>query len=143
MKRDEQHAPAEIPSDDKESRRRFIRHPAEIPIKVWQVIDTDSPNTEYLHNIGLGGLAFESAIEWQVDTLIGIRITLDTLTFEYFGKVVWCRKREDHFYVGVKVAGDQETFTEDMVEEVCQVEIYRNILLSIADEISTSFPDIW
>lgn len=148
MKSDEQRTPEEIPPDDKnkESRRRFIRHPAEFPIEVQAVVETNSPNIEYLHNISLGGLAFESDNEWKVGTLISIHITLDEdnkFTFEYFGTVVWCRKREDHFYVGVKVAGNQETFTEDMVEEVCQVEIYRNILLSIADEISTSFPDIW
>jgi hypothetical protein len=111
--------------------RRFYRHPTEIPIEVWQAREADL-HLQRLHNVSLGGLAFESEIDLMQGTIIGIRLLVNP-PFTLFGKVVWCRKKMTNFEVGVEFIEQNQSVKEDMVDEVCQIEMYKDILVRIAE----------
>lgn len=123
--------------------RKFIRHPTAIPIEV-RLIDLSPANYQLLCNIGVGGLAFESDVFLEKNTIIGVRIMVNP-AFEMLGKVVWCRKNNAHFDVGVEFMGKKEGSKEKelMVDEVCQIEMYKNILAGIAGDISIQLASTW
>jgi len=110
-----------------EEKRRFIRHPTQIPIEV-SCMNKSICKCKRLSNISLGGLAFKSNQNWQLGTLIGIRIPLIDPLFETKGQVVWCQQSPAYFDVGVEVMDKDEVFKVRMVEQVCQIEQYRKSL---------------
>jgi hypothetical protein len=102
--------------------RKYVRHPASIPIEVWEFSQPEH-NIQQLNNVGLGGLAFESEVAWEIDSLIAIRVLMEPLIV-LRGKVVWCHNKGDHFEVGVQFLELQN----EVVEEVCQIEIYQKLI---------------
>jgi len=107
--------------------RRFIRHPTEIPIELLHKTGSVRKNKR-LKNISLGGLAFSSNQNWQPGTILGIRIPLIDPEFETTGKVVWCQQENTRFDVGVEITDIHDAFRVRMVEQICQIEKYRNQL---------------
>jgi len=116
--------------------RRFYRHPTEIPIEVWDVKESDL-HIQHLHDVSLGGLAFESETDWPKGSCIGVRLLLNP-PVELFGQVVWCRKTTEKFNIGVEFLGKNQNTKENMVDEVCEIERYKNVLMRMAEEISDS-----
>jgi hypothetical protein len=116
--------------------RRFYRHPTEIPVEVWNASESDL-HFQHLHNVSLGGLAFESDANWQQGSIVGVRILINP-PFELFGRVVWCREKANTFEVGVEFTEKNQDIKNDMVEEVCQIEMYKDMLVRIAEDISDS-----
>ena len=112
--------------------RQFIRHPSEIPIELWCILNRDVAGNvstkESLCNVSLTGLAFKSNICWEAGTLIGIRIPLIHPIFETSCRVVWCHKNTSYFEIGVEMMDTNDAFKVRMVEQVCQIETYRNKL---------------
>jgi len=102
--------------------RKYVRHPASVPIEVWKFSQTEH-NIQQLNNVGLGGLAFESEVAWEIDSLIAIRVLMEPLIV-LRGKVVWCHNKGDHFEVGVQFLELQN----EVVEEVCEIEIYQKLI---------------
>jgi len=108
--------------------RQFIRHPSEIPIELWCVINKSKIQTESLSNVSLSGLAFKSNVSWEIDTIIGIRIPLVHPIFETSCRVVWCHKKNSYFEIGVELMDTDDAFKVRMVEQICQIENYRKKL---------------
>ena len=106
--------------------RQYVRHPTSIPIEVWEFSQTEH-NIQQLDNVGLGGLAFKSEVDWEIGSLITIRVLMEPLIVLH-GKVVWCHNQEEYFEVGVRFLELQD----EMVEEVCQIEIYQKLIREIA-----------
>jgi Tfp pilus assembly protein PilZ len=106
--------------------RQYIRHPTSIPIEVWEFSQIKH-NIQQLDNVGLGGLAFKSETAWQIDSLIAIRVLMKPL-ITLRGKVVWCHNQGDYFEIGVQFLELQDK----VVEEVCQIETYLQLLREIA-----------
>ena len=106
--------------------RKYVRHPTSIPIEVWEFSQTEH-NIQQLDNVGLGGLAFKSEVAWEIGSLIAIRVTMEPLIVLH-GKVMWCQNQGDHFEVGVQFLELQN----EVVEEVCQIEIYQQLVREIA-----------
>lgn len=103
--------------------RKYVRHPASVPIEVWEFSQTEH-NIQQLNNVGLGGLAFESEVAWEINSLIAIRVLMEPLIV-LRGKVVWCHNKGDHlFEVGVQFLELQN----EVVEEVCEIEIYQKLI---------------
>jgi len=102
--------------------RKFYRHPSEIPVEVWEVKE---PNQCSLKNISMGGLAFICTSYWPPNTLIKMRLPLIKPVFEALVKVVWSRKRLGYFEVGVVFISEEDAFKGRMVEQLCQIELYR------------------
>ena len=106
--------------------RKYVRHPTSIPIEVGEFNQTEH-NIQQLDNVGLGGLAFKSEIAWEVNSLIAIRVLIEPLVM-LRGKVVWCHNQNDHFEVGVQFL----ELHDEVVEEVCQIEIYQKLIREMA-----------
>jgi hypothetical protein len=119
-------------------KRKFIRHPTSVPLKVWQETDDTIQNYEKLRDIGLGGLSFSSSIEWQKDTIVCIQIPMVERTFQMSGKVAWCRANNMYFDVGVEfmVKKEDSEKRDLIVDKICQIEAYKNLILQIAEEVS-------
>lgn len=108
-------------------KRRFIRHPTDIPLEVWQV--TESAHAlETMKDISLGGLAFRAHKCWEQGMLIGIRIPLVNPPFETIGKVAWCQEQKKHFNVGIQFLEEDDILKAHIVEQICQIERYRKML---------------
>lgn len=118
-------------------KRKFIRHPANVPLKVWQETEMATDNYETLRDIGLGGLSFSSSVLWQRDTIVCLQIPMTDTTFQMLGRIAWCRPSEDHFDVGVEfVVKKEEAEKKDfIVDKVCQIEAYKSLILQIAQEV--------
>ena len=107
--------------------RKFFRHPTEIPIEVWE--SEDEPKSyKRSENVSLGGLAFRSSHTWQQGTLLQLRVPFVNPAFESAVRVVWCRKRAAHYEIGVEFMEKNDVFKARMVEQVCQIELYRQDL---------------
>lgn len=115
--------------------RRFIRHPAQIPIRVSSVDDFKS--VKHTQNVSLGGLAFESEQKLDLDELIEISIMVDPQV-TLLGRVAWCRpKGEDEgFEVGVEFVETSMGKKEQVVDEMCLVERYQRMLDAIAEDLA-------
>ncbi|RKZ40753.1 MAG: PilZ domain-containing protein [Gammaproteobacteria bacterium] len=116
--------------------RHFMRHPTHIPIEVKQVTES-SVNKEFLKDVSLGGLAFESDIPWEVGSIINIRVLIAP-PIELAGKVVWCHEVKKDFEVGVEFIEKNNAIENEMVEEVCQIEMYQQMINSMIDEVLQS-----
>jgi hypothetical protein len=108
--------------------REFIRHPADIPIEFQQ--DSPSPsNTETLANISQGGLAFHSHTALAAGTVILIRIALRQPAYQVRARVAWCHPTDTGFDIGVTLLDPDEAFRARMVEQLCYIEHYKQMVL--------------
>ena len=109
--------------------RKFIRHPSDIPI---EFSDTDGEPVSQVgnaHDVSYGGLAFESANCPQSGAIIQIRIPTVQPAFETRGQVVWCRRLDGRYEVGVRFLEHTDAFKVRMVEQVCHIEQYKRDVL--------------
>lgn len=105
--------------------RRYIRHPARIPIEFAANLD-DPPSGVHAHNIGECGLAFHTDRKFTPGTRINLRIPVVDPPFETVAKVVWCHPRDDGFETGVEFSRSEQAYAARMCEQVCFIENYRN-----------------
>lgn len=106
--------------------RAYIRHPASVPID----IRAGSPDEQRrLRDIGLGGLSCFTPNPLVVGDLVVITIPVTDPPFEACGEVVWCRRAEEGFEVGIQFMTPSDAFTARMVEQVCHIEQYREEVL--------------
>ncbi len=104
--------------------RSFIRHPSDIPIEC-QVDQAGSRHARQLRNVSHGGLAFIARTPLEVGVKIKVRIPGIEPSFEVTGLVVWCRKKEDAYVVGVQFLDRGDCYRARMVEQVCHIEHYK------------------
>jgi len=104
--------------------RRYIRHPASVPI-TYSLEDRQDPHEELVYNIGHGGLCFQSEQPVKTGSVIHINIPVHEPAFEADGTVVWCRERDGRYDVGVEFDNTDIEFRVRMVEQVCYIEHYR------------------
>ncbi|MCB4791349.1 MAG: PilZ domain-containing protein [Elusimicrobia bacterium] len=107
-----------------ENKRKYERHNLEIPIKI-QLGDIVFDKTEYLNDISMSGLSFKSKSPIDKETIIYIKIPLLKPVFEAKGKVVWCKKAEGYYNVGIKFIEIADSFKLRMVEQICHIEKYK------------------
>lgn len=103
--------------------RAFLRHPSDIPIEINR---NDHKAGEHLHNVSFGGLAVESHEYLARDTLVRIRVPAITPAFAASGKVIWCKKRNGNYEVGIQFLEEEDLYLARMVEQICHIEHYRN-----------------
>jgi hypothetical protein len=104
--------------------RNYIRHSTFIPIHVIageQLRDM----TETL-NLSTGGLSFVTHKTFKVGDIIDFKIPVVKPDYQGRAVVVWLRKQAfSEFEVGVRFTSDDDFFRTRMVEQVCQIEEYR------------------
>ena len=108
--------------------RKYIRHPAQIPIEIVREFKHSSC-LEHLSDISYGGLKFDSRVCLPKGNHIVIRISLADESYEINGHIVWCNKKEEGCEIGVEFSGESEAFRVRMVEQVCHIEQYRKQVL--------------
>jgi len=110
--------------------RRFIRHPANIPVDIQSTSETEENiPTEHIRNISYGGLAIDSDHAWQIGDTLSMSIHVVEPAFDITGRVAWCHVVDDHFELGIEFLDEIQGFRARMVEQVCQIEIYRQRVL--------------
>ncbi len=107
--------------------RQFIRHPSDIPFE-YHIENTHSEH-QNLRNISEGGFSFITNEKLEVGALISITIKLLQPNVSLQGSIVWNNSlKSGQYLVGVKF-DENEHFRARMVEQVCQIEIYRQQVL--------------
>ena len=116
--------------------RNYIRHPTSIPIHVF----TGAQNSAevMVNNLSAGGLCFFTDIPVKVGTVVDLTISHVTPDYQGAGIIVWRRSQQpDGFEVGVRFANDDEYFRVRMVEQVCQIEEYRQQLAEVGRNLTS------
>ncbi len=109
--------------------RKYIRHPADIPIEV-QLRDASGDATASLaNNVSLGGLSFNCHSPIPVGQSISIKVPLVDPSFETSAEVVWCKPLNDQYEIGVKLLDQDDAYRTRMVEQICHIEHYKNQVL--------------
>ena len=113
----------------KDTIRKYIRHPADVPIQVtldWAEEDDDETVDQTITNVSLGGLAFISAK--PLDVLERVRVCIPVLDQDNFlvGNVVWCEKAGSGYEIGIEFEKSRDVFRLRMIEQICHIEHYRN-----------------
>lgn len=107
--------------------RAYIRHPTSIPIQVCAGGDEDS--RVRVRNLSAGGLCFVTDQPVKVGTIVEFDIPVTKPDYHGRGVIVWRREQSAKKYeVGVRFTSDDEYFRTRMVEQVCQIEDYRQRL---------------
>jgi len=108
--------------------RKFERRRLEVPVEI-ALKELVAHQTEYLKDVSIGGLCFIAKAPVKENTVIHIRMPLTRPVFKTSGKVVWCKKVEDHYEVGVAFSEMQDRFKVRMFEQVCHIENYKKEIL--------------
>ncbi len=108
--------------------RKFIRHPADVPIQVsldWAEDEDDETADQTITNVSLGGLAFVSSKPLEI--LQRVRISIPVLQEEnhLVGNVVWCEKSGQAYEIGIEFEHSRDLFRMRMIEQICHIEHYR------------------
>ncbi|MDX1811193.1 MAG: PilZ domain-containing protein, partial [Gammaproteobacteria bacterium] len=105
--------------------RKYIRHPADIPIEI-QTQALDESSTENIVNISLGGLSIQCREPQDVGSLIKLAIKLVDPPFETVAQVVWCKAKNDGYELGVKLLDVDDAYRARMVEQICHIQHYKH-----------------
>jgi len=108
--------------------RNFIRHPADIPIKIIK----DENGEHYyqpLRDISIGGLRCRFNEPLEIGVNIKIIVDLVDPGLEIPGKIVWCRADVASYELGIEFRGEKDVYRLRMVEQICHIEHYRNEML--------------
>ena len=108
--------------------RKFIRHPADVPIQVsldWAEDEDDETADQTITNVSLGGLAFVSSKPLEI--LRRVRISIPVLQEDnhLVGNVVWCEKSGEAYEIGIEFEHSRDVFRMRMIEQICHIEHYR------------------
>lgn len=108
--------------------RQFIRHPVDIPI-TYRVTHTGSNWKNHIRNISQGGLRFRADTSLEQGCIVHIGIPIRELEFTAVGIIVWCRKINEHFDVGVRFTDENTEFAVRMIEQICHICHYQRQVL--------------
>lgn len=109
--------------------RKYIRHPIDMPIE-YCFVDKPHCVSDSINNISKGGLSFCSTSYIQPDSWLHLHIPISDEHFEVDAQVCWCRKKNDHYDVGVNFINQSEAFSARMVEQICHIEQYKKEVLT-------------
>jgi hypothetical protein len=104
--------------------REYIRHPSKIPLVIVPH-STRQQLSLKLNNMSEGGLAFDSPVEFHVNSLIKIKMPSTKPVFKVDAVVQWCRELKGCFEMGVRFLDPDDAFRVRMVEQVCHISEYR------------------
>ena len=108
--------------------RRYIRHPSDVPIE-YTLVKGGTRGQTHLKNISHGGLCFHASAHIAPGSTIQLRIPVRDPAFKIRGTVLWCRKTNDEYDVGVEFPDARAEFTVRMVEQVCHIEHFKKQIL--------------
>lgn len=109
--------------------RRFVRHPAHIPIEIDYVIKSvqEAEDCE-MNDVSQGGLSCTLHHPLKIHSRVQVHIPSVCPEYSGIGEVVWCQKTEDGYDIGIRFDDTHEAFKSRMVQQVCQIEQYKTII---------------
>ena len=108
--------------------RKFIRHPADVPIQVtldWVDDENDETVDQTITNVSLGGLAFVSQKPLEILQRVKVSIPVLNQDNHLVGNVVWCEKSGQSYEIGIEFEKSRDVFRLRMIEQICHIEHYR------------------
>ena len=106
------------------AKRRFIRHPFDIPIQVSA--GNHNPTAPHLRDVCDGGVSFHARQPARPGQRVHIRIELLQPPFEADGEVMWCEADSGGGYeIGVSFLSTEDAYRARMMEQICHIEQYR------------------
>lgn len=106
------------------AKRRFIRHPFQIPIEV--IAGSHDAAAPHLRDVGHGGVSFHARQPAGPGQRLRIRIPLLEPPFEADGEVMWCEAAGHGGYeIGVSFLSPEDAYRVRMMEQICHIEQYR------------------
>lgn len=109
--------------------RRYVRHPTDIPIFVRAVEPTpDSRSDCAMTSVSQGGFSCRVDAEVHVGCFVNIDIPSVSPSYHGTGEVVWCKPNGMGFEIGVRFTDSEEAFKSRMVQQICQIEHYKNLV---------------
>lgn len=106
------------------SRRRFLRHPADVPVEIAHSRSRHI-RTQSSLNIGYGGLLLDSQTPLPINQTVRLAIRLTQPPFEECARVAWCKPARKGYEIGVEFMDADSAFRARMVEQICYIESYR------------------
>lgn len=105
--------------------RKFVRHPSSIPIELSIARGPcGSGQQQQLRNISGGGFSCLVDEPLPIGSRVQLRIPKIWPDYRGCGTVVWCSATPPAFEVGIEF-GAADLFKAKMVEQLCQIEQYR------------------
>lgn len=108
--------------------RHFLRHPTTIPISI-QASGMDFEEQYTLKDLGEGGLACLLKTLPDIGGIVIVYISAVQPPYNGKGKVVWTKPAGKLYEVGIQFIDHDEEFKMRMVEQVCQIEDYKQRML--------------
>lgn len=123
--------------------RKYIRHPVDVPIQISLDFNGSKADGNAVNgsatlsaadvscdmvDVSLGGIACD--VKNCLAVGCKVRVDINTVSPEYhgLGQVVWCKPKNDSYEVGVCFLNQEEAFRSRMVQQVCQIEMYKNMV---------------
>ena len=110
-----------------DERRKFFRHPVDIPIQVIPQEQNGSKDVP-MSDIGAGGISFRTNIFFEKGTRLKVHIPHLYPPFEAIGVVCRHRSIDNQLEIGLMFLDEDTAFRMRMVEQVCQIEKYQEQL---------------
>ncbi|MGA9666910.1 MAG: PilZ domain-containing protein [Gallionella sp.] len=104
---------------------RFDRYPVNIQIQVKTHGQLKHANRDTL-NLSTGGLAFRCDRKLKPGDVVEISIPFLSPPFETEARVAWCAALKGHHDIGVEFLDQDDAYTARIVEQVRNIESYKN-----------------
>ena len=112
--------------EDNTAIRRHIRHVTGIPIEVnLEYHKSYQAEDDTITNVSLGGLCFIADDRLDINEPIQVRFPILDKEASIDAKVVWCNKTAKGYEVGLEFHDPEEVERLKMVEQICQIENFR------------------
>ncbi|MBF0198146.1 MAG: PilZ domain-containing protein [Planctomycetes bacterium] len=110
--------------------RTYIRHPTDIPIQLKPAEDHDEQQELYqMKDISHGGLRCMYGEFIEPGAYINLQLPIVKPVFETVGKVMWCKKSDEAYEIGIEFLRSDDIQKARMVEQICHIEHYRKSLV--------------
>ena len=113
--------------------RLFNRHSSHLPVHISTAhnikdpIKDSSDNNTRLENISHGGICCHVPQYYPKGTLLTITVPDIQEEYQGLGIAAWCKENPKQGYdLGIHFDDDNEAFNYRMVEQICEIEHYRN-----------------
>lgn len=109
--------------------RRYVRHPTDIPIFVRAAEPSLVPRNDCaMTSVSQGGFSCRVDAELSVGCFVDIDIPSVSPSYHGTGEVVWCKPNDGGYEIGVRFVDSEEAFKSRMVQQICQIEHYKNLV---------------
>ena len=125
-------------SESEKERRKFFRHPIQVPLRLKQTQKNVSTASRS-EDLSLGGLNFIWSKKLSRGTLLDITIPVKEKLFELRAKVAYSRedRKSARYYTGVTFVDFPSAFKARLAEEVLEImEFQKSISRELGHEVS-------